>query len=340
MIRQLQQLKQRFAAPFATLLRRKNEGGDSRLNGDSSLSISFGVAALFHLAVVIWLANFLLAQQTEIVPPTTAIFLSEPLQPKIDRLPIESLTPRPITPQANNGGKSYSTIVSRKPLPFTPVDLSTLAPETIHSAQNSLEFFLPSSGIPNLSHGVGTGTGDGAGDGTGSRKNGDSFFYKPEPNKSYIYVLDCSSSMYCPHPSRWKTRFRLLLAEMTRSVNALGPGNRFFIIFFNKEPVTMPAKGLQRATPALQKRFLYWASLQEPSFGTKPVTSLEDALERKPDVIHFLTDGIFEPRFQKSLLKIRQKRTVINTYALGNPRSELILRSIAASNGGRYRFIP
>ena len=67
------------------------------------------------------------------------------------------------------------------------------------------------------------------------------------------------------------------------------------------------------------------------------------ALEPRPDVIFFLTDGEI-PRSEETLaavtlLNSRGRRVVINTIAFGDPASQELLREIARRSGGIYRFV-
>ena len=186
----------------------------------------------------------------------------------------------------------------------------------------------------------GTGSGDGNGDGTGGGKNGDGIFVKIESGKTYIYVLDCSGSMNRKKEGEWGTRFQRLKVELVRSVKKLGPGNKFYIILFNEKSRPMPCKQPQPATKETQQQYLKWVARQRAEGDTNPLSPLRRALKFQPDVIYFLTDGIFEPHIQRSLKRITQARTKIHTYAMGNRKSEELLRQVALTNGGKYHFVP
>ena len=63
----------------------------------------------------------------------------------------------------------------------------------------------------------------------------------------------------------------------------------------------------------------------------------------RPDVVFFLTDGIFNDISLDELaaLNARGKRAVINCIGFGAPGEvdQTLLRSIAMQAGGQYRFV-
>ncbi|GAB4149135.1 MAG: hypothetical protein Tsb009_23270 [Planctomycetaceae bacterium] len=186
----------------------------------------------------------------------------------------------------------------------------------------------------------GNGSGTGHGNGNGGGKGLGGIFGQTEPGKSYIYVIDCSKSMNYRNSDRTSSRFQQVKIELVRSVGQLGPGNRFYIILFNEKPLPMPSRFPEPASEELRLKYLKWVAQQQADGDTKPLASLHKALRFRPDVIYFLTDGIFEKHVQIALKRIRQKRTVIHTFAMGERGSEELLKTIAETNGGKYRFIP
>lgn len=293
-----------------------------------------------HVGLVLVLAAWLTEPRPEAGDTSLAGDWSEPDQVELDLKDVEepNLRTKQVQP---SGGRTAGQVVAlnqtltsqavREPrddspapeFPFDDPDFVRMLARTVHAETR------------------GRGRGDGRGDGSGGgATRGLGFFGEPVPGKSYAYVLDCSRSMNYPHGGKWKSRMKRLKAELVRSVGTLAPENHFFIVFFNDEPRPMPARRLQAAVPATKQFYLKWAIAMKPDGETKPAGSLRLALKLQPDVIHFLTDGQFEPKIHRILKKIRQDRTVIHTYALGNPDSEKILRELAASNGGKYHFIP
>lgn len=184
------------------------------------------------------------------------------------------------------------------------------------------------------------GNGDGAGTGSGGGANADDGFFRIKPEtRSVVYVVDCSGSMNSPHNSVWKTRFRRLKAELLRSIGGMGPRQQFYIIFFNDHPIRMPAQTLQPALPGTKRRFLEWMAKQRAIGNTDPRGALHYALNLRPDVIYFLTDGAFAFKIRKNLLTIHQNRVAIHTFAFGSRKGEEVMKKVAAQNGGKYKFV-
>lgn len=199
--------------------------------------------------------------------------------------------------------------------------------ETVGAAQGGV-------GDP-LQAGSGEGSGTGTGNGSGS-----GFFGIRAPGNRFVYVVDCSRSMNHPHPGEFKTRFNRLQFELIKSVAELEPQMEFFIIFFNDDPIPMPARSLQPALRNVQKRYLKWVTGKRPGGGTDPREALHFALRLKPDVIYFLTDGAFDKVVERDLKELAQSDVAIHTFTFGNRAAEELMKRIAARNGGQYHFVP
>lgn len=185
--------------------------------------------------------------------------------------------------------------------------------------------------------GSGYGIGDGSGDGG---DEGQSFFGLRGEGSRYVYVVDSSRSMNHPHASEMKTRFGRLKLELVKSIMKLNASNEFYIVYFNRRAIPMPSRKMQPALPDVRKHFLEWAIKIRADGETDPRGALRMALKLNPDVIYFLTDGVFEEKVVRSLRKISQEETVIHTFAFGNRESEYVLRNLAAANSGKFHFVP
>ena len=186
-----------------------------------------------------------------------------------------------------------------------------------------------SGGLQYSENGSGTGTGRGEG-----------FFGSNAKGMKFVYVVDASSSMNHPHDSEARTRFNRLKIELVKSILSLNGNNDFYIVFFNENPIPMPARSMQPAYPAVRKRYLQWAAKMRANGKTDPRRALSLALKLNPDVIYFLTDGNFEYKIDRFLRKMAQNHTAIHTFAFGNREAEEALKALAAANGGDYHFIP
>ena len=143
------------------------------------------------------------------------------------------------------------------------------------------------------------------------------------------------------HDSPAKTRFRRLKVELIKAILELPADHEFFVIFFAKEMLAMPADNLQPATPQSKDRYLRWVAQVDPGGGpTDPLDAMAAAIRLQPDLIYFLTDGEFKKGVNLRLRSIRLPRTTIHTFAFGETLGEELLKDVARNNGGEYRFVP
>lgn len=187
----------------------------------------------------------------------------------------------------------------------------------------------------------GAGRGDGIGDGNGDG-SGQGFFGIGTPGRTFVYVVDASSSMLALHDSPAKTRFGRVRVELVKSIGAMTPEQGFFVIFFNSTSHPMPARGMQPGVAPTKRAYLDWVAKHRPGGDTQPMDSLELAIALRPDVVYFLTDGVL-PRGQNLLRRItglNGGRTRIHTFAFGSQNGEEVLQEIARRNGGEYKFVP
>lgn len=196
--------------------------------------------------------------------------------------------------------------------------------------------------------GDGGGSGGGSGGGTGSGRGpgiglGAGFFGSKGKGKSFIYVVDCSRSMY-------GTRFDRAKAELVRSINRLGEDQKFYVFFFNDRTFPLfdpkPAKGMLSANKNNKQRASAWIRNRKPDSTTNPTLALREALEMRPDVIFLLTDGELNDGVNDISLEVRQmlrnqnkSKVVIHTIAFENEEASATLEAIAKEHNGTFRFV-
>lgn len=168
-----------------------------------------------------------------------------------------------------------------------------------------------------------------------------------DTGEAVVYVIDRSGSM------RWDGRLNDAKWELQESVRRLAPNQKFYIIFYSTDTISMEAGGLVTATPGNKDRYLAWAqdSIQ-PSGYTDPIPAMRKALSLRPDVIYLLTDGVFTSSsstlipddevceaIRQANPKVRDVlQTAVNTIAFHDNRGEGVLKRIAGENDGTYRF--
>ena len=160
--------------------------------------------------------------------------------------------------------------------------------------------------------------------------------------KSIVYVVDTSSSMH-------GGRLKFAQAQLKASLRLLQPNQKFAVIFYNEHN-----ERLQLRRQA--KQDMYFATelnLQLASHeidrvtcdrGTLHLPAILEALNLKPDVIYFLTDG--EPElFAAVLANIRRLTgsTTIHAIRFGNgamtSRTTHWMELLARQSGGEFREI-
>jgi hypothetical protein len=186
-----------------------------------------------------------------------------------------------------------------------------------------------------------TGTGGGGGATLGGGGAGTSFFGVRSRGTRFAYIVDVSGSM------GQGRKIDVAMRELARSIEALPDYAYFYVVLYSSEIALPPAqRGWTRARPGTVTRFIRWLNQIDPRGGTRPVPAFRQvfSLRDRPDVIFFLTDGEI-PRSDETLatvtlLNSRGRRVVINTIAFGDPASQQLLREIARTSGGVYRFVP
>lgn len=149
----------------------------------------------------------------------------------------------------------------------------------------------------------------------------------------FVFVVDMSGSMT-------GSRFRRARGELRRSIEALDPSQRFFIIFFNHGAYPMPAPGLLEPSERNLRDTVRWIKQVECQGYTNPLPALLDALDLGPDAIFLLTDGEFDPQVALAIRQARTGDTIpIHTIAFTSRAGEPMLRAISETTGGTYRFV-
>jgi len=191
--------------------------------------------------------------------------------------------------------------------------------------------------------GVGAGVGIGTGDGDMARGGitlggggGPGFFglNAAVPGvRTIVYVVDRSASML--------DTFAAVKAELKRSISALRRSQKFHVIFFNSgDPVENPPMRPVNAVDANKREFFEFLETVTPYNGTHPDRAMQRALALEPDLIYFLTDGLFDAELVNRLDEWnRARRTRIYTIAYMDQGGRRLLEAIARQHGGECKFV-
>jgi hypothetical protein len=186
-----------------------------------------------------------------------------------------------------------------------------------------------------------SGGGIGEGDGLAGGGAGASYFGITATGTRFAFIVDRSGSMNAYN--RWP----IAINELARAIQGLPDYSYFHIQFFSSAVVQPPMQsGWIQARRGNVIPVLRWLETVDPSGGTLPREAMQNAfaMDVRPDVIYFMTDGIISP----SALRAEEvaqwnstgKRVVVNTIAFGDEGSEEMLRQIANESGGAYRYVP
>lgn len=171
------------------------------------------------------------------------------------------------------------------------------------------------------------------------------FFGTRESGVSFVFVVDASGSMedQVSREGPPRTRFMLALNELQKSLADLKTWQKFAIIFYNNGPIPLFAPDsearLYPATVSMRKKATKWMGQLIPGGSTRPEDALRQALELRPDVVFFLTDGEIPPEARDVVKEYNKYKTIVHTVAFSSHEGEAILQAIAKDNRGRYRYV-
>lgn len=160
----------------------------------------------------------------------------------------------------------------------------------------------------------------------------------------FVYLLDRSGSM----GGSGRIALKAVKAELEQSLETLDSIHQFQIIFYNERPVVFNPSGtpgkLAFATDANKERAIRFINSITPDGGTRHDDALKKALQLRPDVIFFLTDGD-EPQLSQAQIDEISRRAAgitIHTIEFGmgpKPEEKSFLAKLAESARGQYTYI-
>ncbi|MCP4855938.1 MAG: hypothetical protein GY903_15760 [Fuerstiella sp.] len=174
------------------------------------------------------------------------------------------------------------------------------------------------------------------GNGTGSGGAGSGIFGGVRDGKSFAYVVDASGSMS-------GDRMRRVLEELRGSVDSLKEHHRFFVVFFNKHTYAMMWPKIEKrlivADRRNKNRVLGWAFTVQPREETEPQRALRMALDLKPDIVFFLTDGDIPEETLRIVKKYRSRGTCVHTICVGEDAAVPVMQKIAEVGQGAFLMV-
>jgi len=217
-------------------------------------------------------------------------------------------------------------------------EITPPVPMADDSALADASFILRPSGSASDAAEIISGGGSDVGSGTsfmGSRAEGNRF----------CIVADCSGSMAEVHTIDGEIvayPLEYVKSEILETVSSMPVRQRFQVIFFSTDAQPFPKSSWLH--PKRHKDELReWLSGVHAAGTTEPASAFEIAfqLNPKPDVIFFMTDGLFDEEVVDEVARLNSgKKVVINTISFISKDAEKLMQEIARASGGRYRHVP
>ena len=225
---------------------------------------------------------------------------------------------------------------------------STPAPSTAESTPQ-LPVSLETKSLLNK---LGTSTAKKGSKGAGqSGSASGSFFGIEAGGHEFVYVLDMSGSMS-------GRRYERATDELIRSVEELGPHQKFYVLLFSSGTLQLFGQSSQlptsiEATSENKERLAAWLKEAYQGGGTDPRKALRIALRMKPSAIFMLSDGQFNGQALQKKTKITGSnssafgvvaaagcKVPIHSIAFEDRSSRANMQQLADMTGGDYRFVP
>jgi hypothetical protein len=170
------------------------------------------------------------------------------------------------------------------------------------------------------------------------------FFGVPAKGKKFVFVVDNSQSMGGRLAGSKRTKFERAIDELLESVEALGKGKTFYVVFFASKPTRLfdpePAKELISANSDNYYKLFYWLKTVELVRQTKGQEAMQVALDLKPDAIFVLGDGAFTDRVVDNLPAMNKNKIPIHTLLFSSgkkgDKGEEAMRRIATEHNGTF----
>ena len=166
----------------------------------------------------------------------------------------------------------------------------------------------------------------------GGRSGTRKFFGIGDDGKSFVYVVDRSTSMLGGN-------FERLKEELISAINMLTREHTFHVIFYSDTHEPMPG-GMTKARDRAKEKAREWIESMFPVGGTYPAEALSEAIKEGPDAVFFMTDGQIPPDTPEAVRQANPKKRVrVHTIGFGGGADAAILEVIAEENRGVFRHV-
>lgn len=251
-----------------------------------------------------------------------------------------------------SAGGSALTESALAPLAGDEVAVESAAKEQEFSIEDLVSPFVEAGGpgatelsVEGLAgSGSGGGSGDGLGEGMGlGGAGGEARFFGVEARGSrFAFVVDVSGSMLDAK------KIGALQAALLESIEGMLESASFCVILYNDQPIPLMGEKWLRASEENKQSAERNIALIAPGGGTNPLPGFETAfgLKPRPDVIYFMTDGMFSPEIEEQLPgyvdstnRNGDTRVTVHCITFEDRASEKLMRRIARQSGGSYTHV-
>lgn len=322
------------ALAVAQAFNAREESGEAEEESSSFFNSKLAgvvASAVAHVVLILFLAFVTLRMPKE---PAGMAFASAPVESTEESVelvqPIEASEPESSEPtepaEAALDLTSELTAVSSSTISDSLGEMATPADMVSSAAMSAVSSSIPSTSA--------------------------SFFGAAAGGNNFCYVIDCSGSM---KGGPWEAA----RAELLKSLSSLKPRQRFYIILFGREIDALPKPGSREpASFALYaskenlehtRRWLMGISVAGRA-GASPKNAIEMALEKEPDCIYLLTDGVTrvkdvaqfirEQNRVYDIINGEQVKAPIHTIAYYSLDGQTLMRQIASENRGQFIYVP
>jgi hypothetical protein len=242
-------------------------------------------------------------------------------------------------------------VAQAEPTALSSLETSTLdanLSDAKHQATHAASLAAAAMSVSQRSNHSSAGA-SGSGGGAALSKVGGKFFGVGAGGNFFCYVVDSSGSM---RGGAWESAKQ----ELVRSLATLSDRQRFYIVFFAKEISAIPAPGERAAaehgllaTPANIDHARRWIETIKLDRGGPPNDALAWAIDRDPDAIYLLTDGVTktdvcgylrQENRLRDLVNGEQVRVPIHAIAYHSLDGQQLLRQVAQENNGQFHYVP
>ncbi len=325
---------------------------ESPLAPARSLLASFGI----HIAILLIclpLTYATLMRNKEPSPSTPSV-LVEPELPQPDEIEVAAAEPDALDTQTALLDSAQGDLATHllSDLPLEPSSAPSLSSRPAMDVPGLAIADLGPTTVPSPAGGGNGTTGENegpGGDGSGGRGDGTgsaAFFGTRSQGDRFVFIVDDSSSMK-------DGRLEAALAELVRSVDALGRRQSFYVVFVSDKtyPMFYPdrAPDLVPATPENKMRLGQWLGRVRLASGKNRelINAMDLAASLRPHAVFLLWDG--DLRYSEAvrddvmqhLAGPQPWNFVVHTLGMGTltPESELNLAMIAKAHRGTYRHV-